>query len=64
MKNVTDEQLNDMSQYCSEYHEENLYQEYFSEIFEQLNINQPTNWRQSLDLYHSLCQVAEDEGTY
>jgi hypothetical protein len=59
IKSVTDEQFDDMSQYCHEYNEDNLYQEYFGEIFEQLHLGEPTNWRECLDLYNRLCQIAE-----
>ncbi|CAB4012657.1 Hypothetical predicted protein [Paramuricea clavata] len=59
IKSVTDEQFDDMSQYCHEYNEDNLYKEYFGEIFEQLHLGEPTNWRECLDLYNRLCEIAE-----
>ncbi|CAB3986707.1 Hypothetical predicted protein [Paramuricea clavata] len=59
IKSVTDEQFDDMSQYCHEYNEDNLYQEYFGEIFEQLRLGEPTNWRECLDQYNRLCEIAE-----
>ncbi|CAB4031362.1 Hypothetical predicted protein, partial [Paramuricea clavata] len=59
IKSVTDEQFDDMSQYCHEYNEDNLYQEYFGEIFEQLHLGEPTNWRECLDQYNRFCEIAE-----
>ena len=61
IKPVTDEQFEDMSHYCHEYNDDNYYQEYFSEICQQLNVGESLNWRECLNLYYRLCQIAEGQ---
>ena len=51
MKPVTDEQFEDMSHFFHEYNDDNYYQEYFSEICQQLNVSESLNWRECLNLY-------------
>ena len=56
---VDDEEFNNMSAYCHHYSDENIFQEYFQMIKEQLAISSPTDWRAALDMYHQLCEIAQ-----
>ena len=58
-KQVTDAQFQDMSQYCHEYMEENVIQEYYCTIGNELGMSQPTHWRRALEMYHILRGIAQ-----
>lgn len=58
LRTVSDAQFNEMSQYCHEYEENSIIQEYFQNIGEQMGLSQATNWRQALEMYHNLCEIA------
>ena len=62
IKSVTDEQFEYMS-HCHEYNDDNYYQEYLSEICQQLNVGESLNWRECLNLYYRLCQIAEGQNS-
>ena len=55
---VSDAQFDEMSQYCHEYEENSIIQEYFQNVGEQMGLPQATNWRQALEMYHNLCEIA------
>ena len=57
---VDEEDFQDMSAYCHHYSDEdNIFQEYFQMVKEQLGISSPTDWRAALDMYSQLCEIAQ-----
>ena len=59
-EDVTEAKFQDMSQYCHGYEEENVIQEYFHAVGDELRLLQPTHWRQALAMYRNLCEIAQD----
>ncbi len=55
---VSDAEFTEMSQYCHEYEENSIIQEYFQNIGEQMGFPQAVNWREALEMYHILCEIA------
>ena len=55
---VSDVQFNEMSQYCHEYEENSIIQQYFQNVGEQLAVPQATNWRHALEMYQNMCEIA------
>ena len=59
-KVVDNVSFEEMSQYCHGYEEENMYQEYFAMISQQLGLVKPMNkWRDALSMYQTLCEVGK-----
>lgn len=48
----------DMFQYCHDYQEEYLYQEYFRTIATHGQFEEPNSWQEALDLYRQLLAIA------
>ncbi|XP_028416034.1 uncharacterized protein LOC114539597 [Dendronephthya gigantea] len=59
IKPVDNDDYQDMSQYCHYYEEDNLFQEYFQSVKEELGLVLPTNWRAALDMFNNLCEIAQ-----
>ena len=60
IQSVDEEDFQDMSAYCHHYSDEdNIFQEYFQMVKEQLGISSPTDWRAALDMYRLLCEIAQ-----
>lgn len=57
---VTDAEFQDMSVYCHGYEEENVIQEYFHTLGNEIGLSPPTHWRQALAMYHNLCEIARN----
>ena len=55
---VINAQFDEMSQYCYEYEENSITQEYFQNVEEQMGFPQAISWRQALEMYHNLCEIA------
>ena len=55
---VEDEKYHDMLNYCHDYQEDSIYQEYFRNIFTQSGFRQPGTWNEALTLYHNLLTIS------
>ena len=51
---VENEKYQDMLNYCHDYQENSIYQEYFTNIFTQSGFRQPDTWNEALTLVNSL----------
>ena len=47
-----------MSEYCNGYEQEYVIQEYFHTVAHELGYSQPTHWRQALEMYHNIREIA------
>jgi hypothetical protein len=56
---VDDANFKDMSEYCHDYEESNIFQEYFQTVREELGLPFPTNWRAVIDMYNNRCEIAQ-----
>lgn len=56
---VSENIVADMEQYCSEPINESFFTEYFQYTMENCNLNYPTYWRDALQLYHTLLEIAQ-----
>ena len=56
---IDDANFQDMSEYCHDYEESNIFQEYFQIVREELGLSYPTNWRAAIDMYNNLCEIAQ-----
>jgi hypothetical protein len=56
---VSEISFQDMSQYCHEYGETSIVQEYFQTVGDELEFSQPENWREALGMYYNLCGIAQ-----
>ena len=57
---VTDVKYEDMTNYCHECEEQNIVQEYFQTVSEELGLSLPTSWQQALTMCNNLCEIAKD----
>ena len=64
IQTVDDGEFNDMSAYCHHYSDENIFQEYFQMVKEQIAISSPKDWSAALDIYHQLCEIAQTYDFY
>ena len=55
---VSEQQLEDMGEYCEVPEENSVYVEYFNYVIETQNLQSPTSWREALALFQHLKQVA------
>ena len=59
-EDVTEAKFQDMSEYCYGHEQDYVIQEYFRTVGDELGYSQPTHWRQALEMYHSLREIARD----
>ena len=57
---VSDTQFDKVSQYCHEYEENSIIQQYFQNVKEQMGLPLATSRRQARKMYHNLCEIALD----
>lgn len=55
---VEEDKYQDMLNYCRDYHEESLHQDYFTSIFTLSGFQQPNTWNDALTLYRDLLDIA------
>lgn len=58
LQSVGSDKFQDMFQYCHEYQEQDLYQDYFKTISSLGQFGEPNDWQEALDLYRQLLVLA------